>query len=78
MQKSLTRAFGKQCPLIACGLVVGDHTYDEFVNKPLVNAAEGDRIGVVFSITTNILHVDRCFKLAETTFEEAMQALSGE
>ena len=73
MQKALCSAFSKPYPKTEAGLVVNETLFfDEFSDRPLIQAAEGKDIQIVFSTQTDMRHVDACFR-GKPSFEEDMR-----
>ena len=75
LQKQLCSAFRKPFPCRQAGLVLGGRAYTDFLDKPLVAAKEGESVSVVFSATTDMTFIDRCWPrmTKATTFEEDMR-----
>ena len=75
LQKRLCSAFAKPFPIRQAALIVGDTAYNEFLDKPLANAEDGQSITILFSVATNMFWVDRCWPrmTKATTFEEDMR-----
>ena len=75
LQKQLCCAFSKPFPVLQAGLIVGGIAYTGFLDKPLAAAEEGQSVSVLFSVTTNMFFIDRCWPrmTKATTFEEDMR-----
>ena len=74
LQKQLCRAFRKPFPIRQAGLVLGDRAYNDFLDKPLAAVKEGESVSVVFSVTTDMTFIDRCWPRTKvTTCEEDMR-----
>ena len=75
LQKHLCCAFSKPFPVRQAGLIVGGIAYTDFLDKPLAAAEEGQSVSILFSVTTNMFFIDRCWPrmTKATTFEEDMR-----
>lgn len=74
LQKGLCAAFSKFYPFVECGLVLGGATvYLDFIDRPLLQISEGQTIEVIFTRTTDMRHVDKCFRGPKTSFEDDMR-----
>ena len=74
MQKSLCSAFSKPYPKTEAGLVVNETmVFDESSSRPLIHAAEGKDIQIIFATQTDMRHVDACFRRPKPSFEEDMR-----
>ena len=74
MQKKLCSTFSQQFPIRQATLVVDGRAYNDFLDKPLAAAKENESVSVLFSATTNMFHIDRCWPrmTKAKTFEEDM------
>ena len=62
-----------------CGLIVGETTISlDLVDRPLLQISDGQTIEVIFTRTTDMRHVDECFRGPKTSFEDDMCEGSGE
>ena len=74
LQKQLCRAFRKPFPIRQAGLIIGGVAYNDFLDKPLAAVKESESISVVFSITTDMTFIGRCWpRMKVKTFEEDMR-----
>jgi hypothetical protein len=74
MQKALCSAFSKPYPKTEAGLVVNETlVFDAFSDRPLIHAAEGKDIRIIFATQTDMRHVDACFRGPRPSFEEDMR-----
>ena len=75
LQKQLCCAFSKPFPIRQAGLIVGGIAYNDVLDNPLVAAEEGQSVSVLFSVTTNMFFIDRCWPrmTKAKTFEEDMR-----
>ena len=74
MQKALCSAFSKPYPKTEAGLVVNETlVFDESSDRPLIHAAEGKDIQIIFTTQTDMKHVDACFRGPRPSFEEDMR-----
>ena len=73
MQRALCSAFSKPYPKTEAGLVVNETlVFDESSSRPLIHAAEGKDIQIIFATQTDMKHVDACFRGPRPSFEEDM------
>ena len=72
MQKELCLAFSKYYPFVEVGLIVDEALFLDFVDRPLLHAAGGKTIEVIFTRQTDMRHIDKCFR-GGPTFEEDMR-----
>ena len=69
----LCAAFRRFFPFVECGLIVDEATvYLDFIDRPLLQISDGKAIEVIFTRTTDLRHVDRCFRGPKPSFEEDM------
>ena len=72
MQKELCLAFLKFYPFVEVSLVVDEKTtFVDMMDRPLLHAAEGKAILVIFTRQTDMSHIDKCFR-GQSSFEEDM------
>ena len=74
MQKALCSAFSKPYPKTEASLVVNETLlFDVFSDRPLMHAADGKDIRIIFATQTDMRHVDACFRGRKPSFDEDMQ-----
>ena len=73
MQMDLCAAFRRYYPFVACGLIVDEATVCvDFIDRPLLQIADGQTIEVTFARATDMRHLDKCFRGPRTSFEDDM------
>ena len=72
MQKELCVAFSKFYPFVAVALIVDGTPFVDSADRPLLHAAEGNAVKVIFTRQTDMRHIDLCYRGPKPSFEEDM------
>ena len=73
MQRQLCSAFSKHFPFSQVGVVIGERVFVDFLERPLLHVADKEKVDVVWTRTTDMTHIDVCFRGPRPSFEEDMR-----